>query len=67
MQLEKKIYTATRGECEEYQTFEATMEMAEGRRYVTLDLGYMMRWRSKAEMADYLRWVADQVETIPED
>ena len=64
-QIESK-YTAERGnKAETYQSFTATVETDNNRHYVTLDLDCMHRWRSKEELADYLRWTSEEILKLP--
>ncbi len=66
MILTEQKYRAERGNtAETYQGFTATVEMEGNRRYLTVELDNLSRWRSKEEYADYLRWAADQIERLP--
>lgn len=68
MILTRKHYRAERGDtAETYQGFYATVEIEEKRRYLTVELDNLNRWRSKEEYADYLRWAADEIEKLPLD
>jgi hypothetical protein len=40
------------------------MEMEQNRNFITVELDNLTRWRSTNEYADYLRWVADELENI---
>ena len=65
MKLIEHKYSADRGnKAETYQSFEVTVEMDGRRRFLTVDLGALSRWRSKEEYADYLRWAADEIEKL---
>ena len=63
-ELERR-YTSDRGKsAETYQSLTVTKETS-GRGYVLiLELGFMQRWRSVEEAASYLRWAADELETL---
>ena len=66
MILIEQKYTAERGKsAETYQSFTATVEITNNRQYVTIAPDYLSRWRSKTELADYLRWMAAEVEKLP--
>lgn len=66
MILTEQKYTAERGKsAETYQSFTATVEIGNNRQYVTIAPDYLSRWRSKTELADYLRWMASEVEKLP--
>jgi hypothetical protein len=65
MILTEQKYRAERGRtAETYQGFTVTMEMEPGRNFITVELDNLSRWRSTNEYADYLRWVADELENI---
>ena len=65
MILTEQKYRAERGKSiETYQGFTATVEMEGNRRYLTVELDNLTRWRSKEEYADYLRWAADEIERL---
>ena len=64
-QIETK-YSAERGKTTEtYQSLTATVEMGNNRNYVTLELDFMHRWRSKEELSSYLSWAAEKILTLP--
>lgn len=66
MTLTEQKYRAERGNtAETYQSFTATVEMEGNRRYLTVELDNLTRWRSKTEYADYLRWAAEEIERLP--
>lgn len=66
MILSEQKYYAERGKSSEtYQIFTATVEINNNRQYVTIAPDFLQRWRSKTELADYLRWMADEVEKLP--
>lgn len=66
MILTEQKYRAERGKSiETYQSFTATVEMEGNRRYLTVELDNLTRWRSKQEYADYLRWAAEEIERLP--
>ncbi len=66
MILTEQKYRAERGDtAETYQGFTATVEIEGNRRYLTVQLDNLSRWRSKEEYADYLRWAAEQIERLP--
>lgn len=66
MILSEQKYYAERGKsAETYQSFTATVEITNNRQYVTIAPDYLSRWRSKTELADYLRWMAEEVEKLP--
>ena len=66
MKLVEQKYTADRDNtANTYQSFSATMEMSGNRRHIIVEIAFTQRWRSTAEYADYLRWVADEVEKLP--
>jgi hypothetical protein len=65
MILTEQKYRAERGRtAETYQGFTVTMEMEQNRNFITVELDNLTRWRSTNEYADYLRWVADELENI---
>ena len=65
MILSEQKYYAERGKTTEtYQSFTATVEITNNRQYVTIAPDYLSRWRSKSELADYLRWMAEEVEKL---
>jgi hypothetical protein len=63
--IEKKYYAERGTKAETYQSFTATIEADGDRNYLTVELGNLQRWRSPAEYASYMRWVADEIEKIP--
>ena len=66
MILTSQQYRAERGNTSEtYQAFTATVEVEGNRRYLTVELDNLTRWRSKEEYADYLRWAAAEIERLP--
>lgn len=66
MKLTEQKYRADRGNtAETYQSFTAKVEMEGNRRYLTVELDNLTRWRSKEEYADYLRWAAEEIERLP--
>jgi len=66
MKLTEQRFTADRGnKAETYQSLAVTVEMSGSRRFLVVSLDNMTRWRSKEEYADYLRWAADEIETLP--
>lgn len=66
MTLTEQRYRAERGNtAETYQSFTVTVEMEGNRRYLTVELDNLTRWRSKSEYADYLRWAAEEIERLP--
>ena len=66
MILTEQKYRAERGKtAETYQGFTATVEIEGNRRYLTVQLDNLSRWRSKQEYADYLRWAAEEIERLP--
>ncbi len=66
MILTEQKYRAERGDtAETYQGFTATVEIEGNRRYLTVQLDNLSRWRSKQEYADYLRWAAEEIERLP--
>jgi len=66
MTLIEQRYIATRGNSTEtYQSCTITVEIANQRQYLIIEPDYLSRWRSKEELADYLRWMASEVEKIP--
>ena len=66
MTLIEKRYIATRGgSTDTYQSCKITVEMSNCRQYIIIEPDYLNRWRSKEELADYLRWMASEVEKIP--
>ena len=66
MKLTEQRYRAERGNtADTYQSFTVTVEMEGNRRYLTVELDNLRRWRSKKEYADYLRWAAEQIEGLP--
>ena len=66
MKLSEQRYHADRGDSpESYQSIDITVEAGENLRGY-LKFGLMEhRWRSKAEAADYLRWAANEIESLP--
>ena len=50
---------------DEHQSFTATVEMEGKRKYLIVQLDNFSRWMSKDAYADYLRWVADEIEKLP--
>jgi lysine/ornithine N-monooxygenase len=65
MILTEKHYRAERGNCAEtYQSFSAIVEVEQDRHYIRVNIDNLSRWRTVKEYADYLRWVADEVETL---
>ena len=68
MILTEKHYRASRGKCAEtYQSFSAIVEAEQDRHYIRVNIDNLSRWRTVKEYADYLRWVADEVETLVVD
>lgn len=66
MKLTEQKYRADRGKTvETYQSFTATVEMEGNRRYLTVELDNLTRWRSKEEYADYLRWASEEILKLP--
>ncbi len=66
MILTEQKYRAERGDtAETYQGLTATVEIEGNRRYLTVHLDNLSRWRSKQEYADYLRWAAEEIERLP--
>ena len=66
MKLTEQKYTAERGKTTEtYQSLTATVEMGNNRNYVTLELDFMHRWRSKEELSSYLKWAAEKILKLP--
>ncbi len=66
MILSEQKYRAERVDtAETYQGFTATVEIEGNRRYLTVQLDNLSRWRSKQEYADYLRWAAEEIERLP--
>lgn len=65
MILTEKHFRAERGKtAETYQGFTVTLEIEVKRNYITVQLDNMTRWRSTTEYADYLRWAADEIESL---
>ena len=65
MKLTEQKYRAERGNTSEtYQSLTVITEMEGNRRFLTVELDFLGRWRSPAEWADYFRWAADQVEKM---
>jgi lysine/ornithine N-monooxygenase len=65
MILTEQKFRAERGKrVETYQSFTATVEAGE-RGFLTVELDNLTRWRSKKEYADYLRWAASEIESLP--
>jgi hypothetical protein len=63
--LTEKKYRAARGKtADTYQSFTATVGMEGQRRFLTIEIDNLSRWRSKEEYADYLRWAADEIENL---
>ena len=68
MTLTEKHYRAERGKsAETYQSFSAIVETEQDRHYIRVIIDNLSRWRTVKEYADYLRWVADEVETLVVD
>jgi hypothetical protein len=62
MILTEKKYVAQRGKkAETYQAFSVTMEVEQARKYITVELDHLNRWRSVAEYADYLAWCREEI------
>jgi len=64
MILTEKKFRAERGGVYKYQGFTATLEIEVDRHYLTIQLDNLTRWRSKEEYAEYLRWAADEIESL---
>ena len=65
MILVEKRYRSERGnKAETYQSFTATVEVENGRRYIRVELDNLTRWRSVKEYADYMTWVAKEILTL---
>ncbi len=65
MILVQKQYRAQRGKrVETYQGFNVTVEVENDRNFLIIELDNLNRWRSKEEYADYLRWVANEIEKL---
>ncbi len=66
MRLTEQKYRAERGKrADTYQSFTATVEVVCDRRFLVVELDNLTRWRSKTEYADYLRWAASEIESLP--
>lgn len=65
-EIERKYssHRIIKGKDESYQGVSVTQETYEHRHYVTVELESMQRWRSVEEVAEYLRWCADEIETL---
>ena len=65
MQPIERRYHASRGNrSDNHEYIDVVQEESAQRNYVRFTL-MEQRWRSKAEAASYLRWAADQLETLP--
>lgn len=65
MKLTEQKYRAERGDtANTYQSLTVTAEMEGDRRFLTVELDFLGRWRSPSEWAYYFRWAADQVEKL---
>lgn len=66
MILSEQKFRAERGKrADTYQSFTTTVEMENSRRFLTVELDNLTRWRSKTEYADYLRWAENEIEKLP--
>ena len=62
MILTEQKYRAERGErIDTYQGFTVTVEMEGDRNYLRVELNNLLRWRSKEDYADYLRWASYEI------
>ena len=65
MKLTEQKYHADRGDCaDEYQDLTVTVEASINRHFIIFKL-METRWRSKEEVASYLRWAAEKIERLP--
>lgn len=64
MTLTEKYYYAENIKADSYQWIKVVQEPEGSREFVRFEL-MQERWRSKEEAAAYLRWAADQLETLP--
>jgi hypothetical protein len=66
VKLIESLYVAERGDsAETYQSFSVTVEDEQPRKYLKVEINHLNRWRSAKECADYLRWVASELEKMP--
>ena len=66
MILTEQKYRAERGKrIDTYQGFTVTVEMENDRKFLRVELDNLMRWRSKEEYAEYLRWASDEILKLP--
>jgi hypothetical protein len=66
MILCEKKYYAVREVPDSYQILTVTVECEAKRRFITVELDNLDRWRSTKEYADYFRWAANEIEKMDE-
>lgn len=65
-EIERKYHStrAIKGVADSYQEVTVTRDTGHPRGYITVEVGYMQRWRSVKEAVDYLRWAANEIEKL---
>lgn len=64
----QKHYRAERGKtAETWQGVRFVLEVEHNRHFIQFDLDHLHRWRSTAEVKDYLAWVIAQVDLLEKE